>query len=94
MSDLVFANMRGQLLKSHDNDIPDFGYGAQISWEHSSWSEIIMWTVAHFGLPGNAYITSMHEKHMTWWFQNHQDRMVFLLRNGNAQCVNSGSGMC
>lgn len=45
------------------------------------------WGLETFGLPGNRYITEINVNEMTWWFREPEDRMLFVLRNGQARCI-------
>lgn len=92
MSNSVFANMRSQLVRSKNHTSPEFVYGAQLPWEQElgqleTWDQVCAWSLEHFGLPGDVYTTHLGSDHMTWWFRTQQDRLVFLLRNGTAQCI-------
>ena len=53
----------------------------------SQWDDVAMWGIEHFGLPGERYITEINVNDMTWWFRDEQDRLVFVLRNGLARCI-------
>ena len=73
---------------------PDFAYGAQINWGYSmdtisQWDDVAVWGIEMFGLPGERYITEINVNDMTWWFRSEQDRLVFVLRNGLARCIQS-----
>jgi hypothetical protein len=71
---------------------PDFPYGACINWGYSmdkisQWDDVAIWSMEHFGLPGGLYVTDININDMTWWFRSEQDRLLFVLRNGQAQCI-------
>ena len=71
---------------------PDFVYGAQIDWgrrmnQMEQWDDVAIWGVEHFGLPGDRYVTDVNINDMTWWFRTEQDRLIFVLRNGQARCI-------
>ena len=71
---------------------PDFVYGAQVNWGYSmdtisQWDDVCIWAIENFGLPGGQYITEINVNDMTWWFRSEQDRLVFVLRNGQARCT-------
>jgi hypothetical protein len=71
---------------------PDFAYGAQVNWGYSmdtvsQWDDVCIWAIEMFGLPGERYITEINVNDMTWWFRDAQDRLVFVLRNGLARCI-------
>jgi len=71
---------------------PNFVYGARINWGYrmdtiSQWDDVAMWGIDMFGLPGERYITEININDMTWWFRDEHDRLVFVLRNGQAQCT-------
>jgi hypothetical protein len=53
----------------------------------SQWDDVAMWGFETFGLPGERYITDINVNDMTWWFQSEHDRLVFVLRNGQARCT-------
>jgi len=53
----------------------------------SQWDDVAMWGFEMFGLPGERYITDINVNDMTWWFQSEHDRLVFVLRNGQARCT-------
>jgi hypothetical protein len=69
----------------------DFQFGAVLPWGQQpieiDWHEVSTWCMEHFGLPGGRYVVDFNVNDMTWWFRTHQDRLVFLLRNGRAQCL-------
>jgi len=71
---------------------PEFAYGARIAWGRNMnteghWNEVSIWGVENFGLPGDRYITDININDMTWWFKYNHDRLLFILRNGQAQSV-------
>lgn len=71
---------------------PDFPHGARIQWtRHFSnedyWDDVAMWGIETFGLPGDRYVTDVNVNNMTWWFKNPRDQMLFVLRNGQATCI-------
>ena len=81
-----------QLFSENGLQDPSFVYGARINWGYhmdtiSQWDDVAMWGIEMFGLPGERYVTEINVNDMTWWFQNEQDRLVFVLRNGQAQCT-------
>jgi len=48
----------------------------KIPWEHQDglfWSEICASVVEVFGLPGNRFVYSAHDKFMTFKFNNQKD---------------------
>ena len=53
----------------------------------SQWDDVAIWGIEMFGLPGERYITEININDMTWWFRDPHDRLVFVLRNGLAQCI-------
>jgi len=53
----------------------------------SQWDDVCIWAIEMFGLPGERYITEINVNDMTWWFRDAQDRLVFVLRNGLARCI-------
>jgi hypothetical protein len=70
----------------------DYPHGARIQWgRHFSseyqWDEIATWGLETFGLPGDRYITDVNVNDMTWWFSDPRDQTLFVLRNGQAQCI-------
>lgn len=69
-----------------------FPYGARILWGRGhdtiqAWDQVSIWGLETFGLPGDRYITDLNILDMTWWFRTDQDRTLFVLRNGSAECV-------
>jgi hypothetical protein len=53
----------------------------------SQWDDVAMWGFETFGLPGECYVTDININDMTWWFRSEQDRLLFVLRNGLARCI-------
>jgi hypothetical protein len=71
---------------------PDFSHGAHLAWGRpydtiTKWDEVSIWGIETFGLPGNRYITEININEMVWWFRDPQDRLLFVLRNGQARCI-------
>ena len=71
---------------------PDFPHGAHLAWGRpydtiTKWDKVSIWGLETFGLPGDRYITEINVNEMVWWFRNPQDRMLFVLRNGQARCI-------
>jgi hypothetical protein len=71
---------------------PNFIYGARMAWGRQmdnikQWDDVAIWAIETFGLSGNLYITDINVNDMTWWFRTEQDRLLFVLRNGTAQCI-------
>lgn len=71
---------------------PDFPHGAQIRWGHhakteTQWDQIATWGIETFGLPGDRYITHVNVNDMVWWFRDPRDQTLFVLRNGQAKCI-------
>ena len=71
---------------------PDYPHGAQLAWDRpydtiTKWDEVATWGIDAFGLPGDRYITEININEMVWWFRDPQDRLLFVLRNGQAQCI-------
>ena len=71
---------------------PDFPHGAWLAWGRpydtiTKWDEVSIWGIETFGLPGNRYITDININEMVWWFRDPQDRLLFVLRNGQARCI-------
>jgi hypothetical protein len=71
---------------------PNFIYGARMVWGRQmdnikQWDDVAIWAIETFGLSGNLYITDINVNDMTWWFRTEQDRLLFVLRNGTAQCI-------
>ncbi len=71
---------------------PKYPHGAQIQWgrhfsaEHH-WDEVATWSIEFFGLPGDRYVTDVNVNDMTWWFRDPRDQTLFVLRNGQARCI-------
>lgn len=71
---------------------PKYPHGVQISWGSpynsiEAWNEIATWGIEFFGLPGDRYITDVNVNDMTWWFHDPRDQTLFVLRNGQAKCI-------
>ena len=71
---------------------PSYPHGAQIHWgrrfsNEQQWDEVAVWTLEFFGLPGDRYITDVNVNDMTWWFRDAKDQTLFVLRNGQARCI-------
>ena len=71
---------------------PEFPYGAHLAWGRpydtiTKWDSVATWGIETFGLPGDRYITEINVNEMVWWFRDPQDRMLFVLRNGQARCI-------
>ena len=69
-----------------------FPHGAQIRWgrhfkAEDQWDEVATWGLETFGLPGDRYITDVNVNDMTWWFRDPRDQTLFVLRNGQARCI-------
>ena len=70
----------------------DFSHGAHLAWGRpydtiTKWDEVSIWGIETFGLPGTRYITDININEMVWWFRDPQDRLLFVLRNGQARCI-------
>ena len=70
----------------------DFPHGAHLAWGRpydtiTKWDEVSIWGIETFGLPGTRYITDININEMVWWFRDPQDRLLFVLRNGQARCI-------
>ena len=81
-----------QLFSENGLQDPEFVYGAQITWgPHldtvSQWDQVAIWGMDTFGLPGSRYVTEINVNDMTWWFRSEHDRLLFVLRNGQARCT-------
>jgi len=71
---------------------PKFLYGACIDWGYrmdtmEQWDDVAIWGIEIFGLPGERYLTEVNVNDMIWWFRTEQDRLMFVLRNGQARCI-------
>jgi hypothetical protein len=69
----------------------EYPHGAVIRWSRhfrneDHWNDVAIWGIENFGLPGTKYITEVNVDDMTWWFRTKEDRLLFVLRNGHAQC--------
>jgi hypothetical protein len=83
------ATVSYELTGLHDREFP---YGAQLAWGRAydtitKWDEVSVWGIETFGLPGDRYITQININEMVWWFRDPQDRLLFLLRNGQCRCI-------
>jgi hypothetical protein len=47
------------------------------------WDQMCIWSVEHFGLPGDRYTTEIDEQWMIWYFKNEQDQLLMTLAWGN-----------
>jgi len=70
----------------------DFPHGAHLAWGRpydtiTKWDEVSIWGIETFGLPGDRYITDININEMVWWFRDPQDRLLFVLRNGQCRCI-------
>ena len=70
----------------------EFPHGAWLAWGRpydtiTKWDEVSVWGIETFGLPGNRYITDININEMVWWFRDPQDRLLFVLRNGQCRCI-------
>jgi hypothetical protein len=70
----------------------EFPHGAWLAWGRpydtiTKWDEVSVWGIETFGLPGDRYITDININEMVWWFRDPQDRLLFLLRNGQCRCI-------
>jgi len=69
----------------------EFQHGAVIVWgretELLQLQQVSIWVTEFFGLPGHRYVVDINISDMTFWFRDQQDRMLFVLRNGTAQCI-------
>jgi hypothetical protein len=71
---------------------PDYPHGAQITWGRpydtiTAWDNIATWGIEFFGLPGDRYVTDININEMIWWFRDPRDQTLFVLRNGQARCI-------
>ena len=71
---------------------PEFSHGAHLAWGRpydtiTKWDSVATWGIETFGLPGDRYITEINLNEMVWWFRDPQDRLLFVLRNGQARCI-------
>ena len=83
------ATVSYELTGLHDREFP---YGAQLPWGRpydtiTKWDEVSVWGILTFGLPGDRYITQININEMVWWFRDSQDRLLFVLRNGQCRCI-------
>ena len=81
-----------QLSRESGLQDPNFPYGACVDWGYrmdtiTAWDDVATWGFEIFGLPGERYVTDININDMTWWFKSEQDRLVFVLRNGMARCI-------
>lgn len=69
----------------------DFQHGAVLAWGREpqvlQLQEISIWVTEFYGLPGDRYLVDINIDDMTFWFRDQQDRMIFVLRNGTARCI-------
>lgn len=64
----------------------EFVHQVLLTWERNpNWPDICAWTVEHFGLPGQRYITVPSEHYMYWKFIDQRDQLLFVTAWGNDQ---------
>jgi hypothetical protein len=44
------------------------------------WDNLSIYSIEHFGLPGDRYVTDISAEAMTWQFRSEQDALIFRLR--------------
>ena len=64
---------------------PKFKHKATVYWGDGArtmdfWDTISIYTIEHFGLPGERYITDITADWMTWMFKSEADALIFRLR--------------
>ena len=67
---------------------PGYDYPVTIVWgagaeNETQWTDISVWTIETFGLPGTRYITDISTDHMTWFFRTAQDAVFMQLKFGS-----------
>jgi hypothetical protein len=62
-----------------------FDYPVTIKWGRGAdtmdyWDKLSISSIELFGLPGDKYITDITAEHMTWFFRNQQEALIFKLK--------------
>lgn len=65
----------------------DLTHSVTLLWRimpnNGKWNEICAWAVERFGLPGDRYRTEISTEHMTWYFNDIRDKIIFTVAWGN-----------
>ena len=73
---------------------PDFNNPVTVwhrqSWQRNltmpEWDQISIYSLEHFGLPGDRYITDISMDRMIWNFRDSRDALMFKLRWSEVAC--------
>jgi hypothetical protein len=62
-----------------------FKYPVTIQWGRGAdtmdyWDNLSIYSIEHFGLPGDRYVTDITADHMTWTFRSEHDALIIRLR--------------
>ena len=63
----------------------EFKYPVTIRWGRGAdtmdhWDQLSISSIELFGLPGDRYITDITAEHMTWFFRDEQEALIFKLK--------------
>ena len=73
------------ILDEHILKSPEFKYPVTIQWGRGAdtmdyWDNLSIYSIEHFGLPGDRYVTDISAEAMTWAFRSEHDALIFRLR--------------
>lgn len=62
-----------------------YKYPVTIKWGDGAdtmdyWDNLSIYSIEHFGLPGDRYVTDITADYMTWTFKSEHDALIFRLR--------------
>ena len=74
--------LNGPTLKS-----PEYRNHVTVKWGAGAdtmeyWDRLSIYSIEHFGLPGDRYVTDITANFMTWSFKSEADALIFRLRFG------------
>jgi hypothetical protein len=63
----------------------EYNYPVTVQWGRGAdtmdyWDNLSIYSIEHFGLPGDRYITDISANDMTWLFKSEADALIFRLR--------------
>jgi hypothetical protein len=73
------------ILDEHTLKSPEYQYPVTIRWGRGAdtmdyWDNLSIYSIEHFGLPGDRYVTDISAEAMTWAFRSEHDALIFRLR--------------
>jgi hypothetical protein len=73
------------ILDEHILKSLEYQYPVTIQWGRGAdtmdyWDNLSIYSIEHFGLPGDRYVTDITADHMTWAFRSEHDALIFRLR--------------